>query len=286
MALTPASEALPDDRLRASAIALVGGLIGLALVAACSERAVATHTSAATSASVSATAVRSAPALASASASANPAEPEPDDEPPIAPSASAAGSAAPGELPPVLTAGCFEQRPQDFLIRGTYHPVRQHKPAHAKSIAYRATQYGVVPKLTPPDLSTHTPEHDTQVAPFMGLNVQLHRKILPALRCVERQINKTCPNKYHPEMLSGFRARNTYHQGEISNHVFGIAIDVDAHKNPCCHCIEPWNLHPKCADHKATAYEHTELPVCWIESFERFGFYWLGHDKLEVVDAA
>ncbi len=263
--------------------ALVVAFAWLVPAVACSEKTpppVARTSGAAQSATVntagaSASSASSAPAPGASTVLA-------DDEPDVAPSASASPSALAGvDGPGVITAGCYEQKPQDFLIRGTYHPVRQHKPEHAKSIAYRATQYGVIPKLTPRDLNGHAPEQETLASPFMGLNVQLHRKIWPALRCVERQINKTCPNTYHPEILSGWRPKNTYHQGEISNHVFGIAIDVDPHKNPCCHCIEPWNNHPRCADRKATPYEHTELPRCWIESFERFGFYWLGQDKLE-----
>jgi hypothetical protein len=26
---------------------------------------------------------------------------------------------------------------------------------------------------------------------------------------------------------------------------------------------------------------YLELPRCWIDTFERYGFHWLGHDKLE-----
>jgi hypothetical protein len=28
-------------------------------------------------------------------------------------------------------------------------------------------------------------------------------------------------------------------------------------------------------------YKRTALPKCWVRSFERFGFHWLGHDDLE-----
>jgi hypothetical protein len=28
-------------------------------------------------------------------------------------------------------------------------------------------------------------------------------------------------------------------------------------------------------------WEKTSLPRCWVEAFERYGFYWLGRDQLE-----
>lgn len=197
-------------------------------------------------------------------------------------SASAVASASePPPEPPKVSSGCYEQAPQPFLVRGSYYPAREHREDHARAIEYRARTYGEIPKLTPRGLNAHEPQFDTQTVPFFGQTVQLHRKILPALRCVEREITRTCKAAYHVEALAGWRPNNTYHQGEISNHLFGIAIDIDPHRNPCCHCIEPWNNHPRCGNHKASAYEHTSLPRCWIDTFERFGFYWLGHDELE-----
>jgi len=66
----------------------------------------------------------------------------------------------------------------------------------------------------------------------------------------------------------------------VSNHLFGIAIDIDPDRNPCCGCVEPWPSHPACKAAKKDPYEMSELPRCWVQAFERYGFYWLGRDQL------
>jgi hypothetical protein len=178
--------------------------------------------------------------------------------------------------------GCYEQKPQDFLIRGSYWPPSAHQEEHRRSLIHRVKQYGTIDRLTPQGLIGEPAKNLTQKTMFFGLPVHLHRKIIPALRCVEQEIQKTCRvPAYQPESLSGWRGRNTYHGGEVTNHLFGIAIDIDPHRNACCHCVEPWNKDPHCKRRKAPPEEHMEMPVCWVGVFERFGFYWLGHDRLE-----
>jgi hypothetical protein len=112
----------------------------------------------------------------------------------------------------------------------------------------------------------------------------VHEKIVPALRCVERRIQKTCKDsdeRYTARAVGGFRHDNSYRGGEVSNHLFGIAVDIDPDRNPCCGCVEPWPSHKLCKDTSKSIYEKTELPRCWINAFERYGFYWLGRDDLE-----
>jgi hypothetical protein len=29
-----------------------------------------------------------------------------------------------------------------------------------------------------------------------------------------------------------------------------------------------------------TIWERMSMPKCWVDAFEKYGFYWLGHDKL------
>ena len=42
--------------------------------------------------------------------------------------------------------------------------------------------------------------------------------------------------------------------------------------------MAPWPDHKACQGSAATIFERTELPRCWIDTFERYGFYWLGRD--------
>jgi hypothetical protein len=65
----------------------------------------------------------------------------------------------------------------------------------------------------------------------------------------------------------------------VSNHLFGIAIDIDPDRNPCCGCVGAWPDHPACKGSVSTVYERTALPRCWVHAFERYGFYWLGRDR-------
>ena len=73
------------------------------------------------------------------------------------------------------------------------------------------------------------------------------------------------------------RSFNTFHTGEISNHVYGIAIDIDPDRNPCCGCIGASHF-PRCKGGPQPAYPPMKLPQCWVDSFEKYGFYWLGND--------
>ena len=71
---------------------------------------------------------------------------------------------------------------------------------------------------------------------------------------------------YVPNAVGGFRLGNTYRGGEVSNHLFGIAIDIDPERNPCCGCVDPWPSHPLCKVAGASIYEKTSLPKCWPAS--------------------
>jgi len=177
---------------------------------------------------------------------------------------------------------CPVQKPQKFLIRSNF--VKQgalDEAAHERAVRYRAEQYGNVEGLGLERYNTKKAYSNAVVVRFMGLPVQVHKRIAPALRCVEHYIRRTCTGpkeRYTPRALGGFRRNNTYRGGEISNHMFGIAIDIDPDRNPCCGCVSPWPNHPACRSSSDTVFERTALPRCWIDGFERFGFYWLGRD--------
>jgi hypothetical protein len=177
---------------------------------------------------------------------------------------------------------CTTQKPQPFLIRSNFvkHGAL-NAAAHEQALRYRAEQYGSVEGLGLDRYNKQRAYANAQSVRFMGLPLQIHKKIAPALQCVERYLERSCTEpkeRYTPRAVGGFRTTNTYRGGEVSNHLFGIAIDIDPNKNPCCGCVAPWPDHPACKSPAESVFDRAALPRCWIEGFERFGFYWLGRD--------
>ena len=200
--------------------------------------------------------------------------PVPDDAPP---------------RPDNLTA-CNYQDPKPFLIRGNFVPRGRLTPEerqarrelHAESIRYRTERYGYFKGFGRPEWNPHPPSHYARWTTFMEKRVQLHERVIPALACVEEQIRQECAaHPYRPGRLSGLRTKNTYHTDEVSNHLYGIAIDVDPTLNTCCGCVGSWPDHPLCKREVASIYDRMAMPACWVHVFERFGFYWLGRDRLQ-----
>jgi D-alanyl-D-alanine carboxypeptidase len=183
---------------------------------------------------------------------------------------------------------CNEQTPQPFLVNAHFDSfnapgktAREWKQVLDKAVRYRTEQYGYVDGFGDEAWNASTPADQASVVTFFGVSVSIHRRIAPALACVEAAIRAKCAAyPYQPYVLSGLRKRNTYVNGEISNHVYGIALDVDPTRNPCCGCIGEWRESERCQNTK-TKFQRMEMPVCWVTEFERFGFYWLGHAKIE-----
>lgn len=177
---------------------------------------------------------------------------------------------------------CPTQKPQPFLIRSNFvkHGAL-NAAAHEEALRYRAERYGSVEGLGLERYNKQKAYASAVSVRFMGLPIQIHKKVAPALRCVERYLERNCTSakdRYTPRAIGGFRQANTYRGGEISNHLFGIAIDIDPNRNPCCGCVAPWPDHPACRSPAESVFERAALPRCWIDGFERFGFYWLGRD--------
>jgi len=193
-------------------------------------------------------------------------------------------------LYPANVTKCRYQQAQSFLTRGTYNnrgglSKKQYLKRSAifeKSVRYRTETYGYVKGFGKHKWNKAVPAQNSETTTFFGRRVRLHKKIIPVLQCVENQILHECKAyPYKPQHLSGLRTINTYHNGDVSNHMFGIAIDIDPLLNPCCGCIPPWNKSPLCRKKVKSVFERMKMPKCWVNVFERFGFYWLGHDRLK-----
>jgi hypothetical protein len=182
-------------------------------------------------------------------------------------------------LAPTYTSTCNEQAAQDFLVRGNI--LKGGHEGNARAIQYRTDHYGRFKSFGRPQPGALAPSAFAVDTTFMGLHVKLHRKVVPVLSCVEDEIKRACADSpYEPHALAGLRYRNTYRHGEVTNHVYGIAIDVDPKENSCCGCVKPWSEAEICKRPSKTEYDRMAMPECWVHAFERYGFYWLGHDEL------
>jgi len=195
----------------------------------------------------------------------------------------------PRPLPPVsivvdgAQVRCREQAAQPFLIRGNWFKKgTDSNKALAEAIRYRTEKYGYFPGYGNPRDNAHPPRFYTENVKFMGLPLTMNQKAALALRCVEAALNATpAKDEYHPHSAGGIRFANTYRGSEISNHVYGIALDIEPERNTCCGCVPPWTDHPLCQRRVASIYDRMAMPKSWVAIFERFGFYWLGHDVLQ-----
>lgn len=213
--------------------------------------------------------------------------------PPAASAAPAAPSpAAPGKVTITTDGtilGCREQAAQAFLIRGNWFPrtsdaekQKEGRKLLEQAIQYRTEKYGYFQGFGNPKSNPHPPRYYAKATTFMGMSVQVHQRIIPALKCVESALKGSAAgNEYKPRAMGGIRFHNTYRGVEISNHVYGIAVDIEPDRNSCCGCVAPWPDHPLCKAKNKTVWERMAMPKSWVDVFERFGFYWLGHDVLQ-----
>ena len=222
---------------------------------------------------------RSTPIVASVSASVT-------GSVPVSVSAPASVTASASVEEPVVVVPkvpvCTPQQPFEFLVRKSYIPVSLKKKEFARSLEWRTKQYGYVKGFGDKAWNATKPKDHTVSITIFGLPVRVHEKIVPALRCAEQELAKSCAaTPYVPAALSGLRDKNTYHAGEVTNHLYGIALDIDPLLNSCCGCTKKWQGNPQCKKKNVEIWEKMAMPKCWVESFEKYGFYWLGHDILQ-----
>ncbi len=221
----------------------------------------------------------------------------PRDTPSVAPVASPPPIATtPPSIPalrltatqPLPSDGCREQLPVPLLVEShTNHfgslSSAERRTARTKvneAIRYRSELYGWARGFRQAG-GTAPAERQCRLTKFFGVPVVLHEKVIPVLTCVEKALLRDCAaTPYQPHLLSGLRKKNSYFDGDVSNHMFGIALDIDPDLNPCCKCLRPYRDNPRCKGDKPL-FERMAMPRCWVEVFERYGFYWLGHDVLE-----
>jgi len=184
---------------------------------------------------------------------------------------------------------CREQAAQAFLIRSNWFPhtadadkLKEARKLFEDSLRYRTEKYGYFEGFGSPKGNPHPPKFYAKSLTFMGMSVQVNERIIPALKCVEAALKATpAGNEYKPRAMGGIRFKNTYRGMEISNHVYGIAVDIEPDRNSCCGCVAPWPDNPLCKAKGKTVWERMAMPKSWVDTFERYGFYWLGHDVLQ-----
>src|SRR5690606_36283426 len=119
---------------------------------------------------------------------------------------------------------------------------------------------------------------------FMGKHVMLNKQVIPSMKCVEKRIKENCSDNYKPANISSWRTRNTIQGEEISDHLFGIALDIDPAINVCCQCVKEWAKSKRCfgdgvvINDDGTKTGKYDLPKCWIDSFKAEGWFWYGDD--------
>lgn len=181
--------------------------------------------------------------------------------------------------------GCRLQKPQSFLMRRSFVKKRIMDGAkHARALRWLVERYGHADDDVTRAMNAKSAISQAKSVTFMGLPLSVHADIAPALACVEKAIAQSCSgpsSRYTPRAMGGFRGANTYRGAEVSNHLLGIAIDIDPDRNPCCGCVDPWPSHPLCRKRGGEVFTRTALPKCWVREFERYGFDWLGRDELE-----
>src|SRR5262245_48867293 len=103
--------------------------------------------------------------------------------------------------------GCRFQEAQKFLIRKNFMRGKALDASkNARALRYRVERYGKLEGLPYESLNPKTAYSQAQAVHFMGLPLQIHKKIAPALACAEHRIRTTCTGsgeRYTPHAVGG-----------------------------------------------------------------------------------
>lgn len=102
-------------------------------------------------------------------------------------------------------------------------------------------------------------EKQLEKVDVMGKSLSVHKKIVPALKCVVEDMKKCSEAaNYDLKRIESFNWRSIRRGESMSLHSFGIAIDINPGTNPMGSTLV------------------TDLPNCLVEAFKRYGFRWGG----------
>jgi hypothetical protein len=101
---------------------------------------------------------------------------------------------------------------------------------------------------------------------FFGQQVRVHEKVAPCLAAVERDLRDQ-QTPYVVRAVSSYREDRPYWF-----HAYGAAIDINPSQNPQC-LPNGGGLDPQGRCDSPMPYD---IPREWIETFERYGFFWGG----------
>jgi len=105
-------------------------------------------------------------------------------------------------------------------------------------------------------------ESQLQKVPFMGVDVQIHRLVIPALACVEQDI-KNCEEgrNYKYRNVESYNWQGLEDQPDVlSTSSFGISLNINLDSNP----------------NAQNGQLITDMPQCVVSAFKKYGFKWGG----------
>jgi len=148
-------------------------------------------------------------------------------------------------------------------------------------VRYRTERYGPLPGLRQRRAKTALSALYATRRPSHGFLAQPEPPGDPGLACVERAIQaRMCQHSLPAARVLGLRPTTptrTYEIRTTSTASRSTSIRIRI----LLRLRAPVESTPLCRDKSRTVLQRMAMPECWVHHFERYGFYWLGHDELE-----